>query len=161
MSSGVKSDFEGMARILRVLWVAFLAATIAYVGVGALIIRSRGEAGPSRIDLGLVRPIFWIVGALGLGMALLLRRRLLSRAFHDGGAALIGVQSALVAGWAATETVALIGLVLIFLGGSLIEAAPFFLASFLVIAWQRPTTGWLLERVSGYGTGGPFARFDS
>ncbi len=154
MPSEVKNDVEGMIRVLTLLWIAFLAATVAYVGVGALIHRSRGEAGMSHVDLRLVRPVFWIAGTLGLGIALLLRRRLLARAFRDGDAALIGVQSALVVGWAAVETVALIGLVLILLGGSLIDAAPFFLASFLVIARQRPTSGWLLERVGGYGTGG-------
>lgn len=161
MSFTRDGELEGMTRILRILWVTFLAATIAYVGIAFLVIRSRGTGAVLRLDLRPVKPIFWIVGALGLAMALLLRHRLLSRAFRDGDAALIGIQSALVVGWAATEAVALIGLALIFLGGSLIDASPFFLASFLVIARQRPTSAWLRERVGGFETGGNPLRFDS
>ena len=101
-----------------------------------------------------MKPIFWIIGALGLGLALLLRRRLLLCAFGDRDAALIGVQAALIVGWTATEAVAILGLVLVLLGGQVLDAAPFFLASFVVVAWQRPTVGWLEKQMEEFA-GGP------
>lgn len=144
------THIEGMARVLHWLWVAFLAATILYVVVAYMLLRSRAPGVAPAIDTRAVRPFFWIAGALGLGFALLLRRRLLTRGFRDADAALIGVQSAMVVGWAAVEAVAIVGLVLVILGGNLLDGAPFFLAAFLTLAWQRPSAEWLRERIEEF-----------
>jgi FtsH-binding integral membrane protein len=148
-------QIEGMARVLRWLWIAFLAATGVYLVIAIVIVRSRAGAGGLSGAIRSAQPAFWAAGAAALLMAIFLRRRLLARTYRERDAALIGVQTALLVGWTATEAVALIGLVLVLLGGGLLDGAPFFLAAFLLIARQRPSADWLREEVqSAFGRGG-------
>ena len=59
----------------------------------------------------------------------------------------MAVQFAHLIGWAMAESIGILGLVLVILGGRLIEASPFFVAAFALILRQRPDLEALRERI--------------
>jgi len=142
-------NLEGrrMSRTLLVLWLAFLAAAALYLAVGFLIGRGRGTGITPPVRPELLRIVFYAVGGMMLIVAFVLRRQLMSRAYREPYAAMVGLQAAMVAGWAVSEAVGILGLVVILLGGTFLDGLPFILAAFLAIAIQRPDADELRRRL--------------
>lgn len=139
-------ELRRMSLTLRVLWIAFLTAAILYLLVGYLITRGRGVGIAPQVRPELLRLVFYGVGGMMLIVAFVLRRQLMGRVYREPYAAMIGLQAAMVAGWAVSETVGILGLVVILLGGAYADGLPFILAALLAIAVQRPNTDELRRR---------------
>jgi hypothetical protein len=133
-----ETEIRRVIRTLWVLWAAFLSAPVLYMAVGYLITRERGPALAAPGASGLLKPIFYAFGGVMLLGAFLLRRQLMGRAHREPYAAMMGLQAAMVTGWAMTEVVAILGLALVLLGRPLADAVPFVAVALAAIALQRP-----------------------
>jgi FtsH-binding integral membrane protein len=133
-----ETELRRMTRTLWVLWAAFLSAAILYLVVGFLVARGRGAASTPPGSVGQLKPIFYALGGVLLILAFVVRRQLMNRAYREPYAAMIGLQAAMVAGWAMSEAVAILGLILVLLGGSIAEAVPFIAVTLAAIGLQRP-----------------------
>ena len=71
------------------------------------------------------------------------------RAYREPYAAMMGVQAAFVIGWAIAEAMAILGLMLLLVGGSLGDAAPFIALALAAIALQGPSEDGLRRRLDG------------
>jgi hypothetical protein len=141
------AEMGRMTRTLWILWGAFLSASVLYGVVGSLITRGRSTGIELPVQPGLFHGILYGVGGLLLVTAFVLKGRLTRRAYREPYAAMIGLQAAMVTGWAVSELVGIIGLVLVVIGGSLTAALPLVLASLIAIALQRPNTAGLRRRL--------------
>lgn len=133
-----EQDLKRLGRTLWILWGAFLSAPIVYLVAGFLISSGRGSAYVTPAQVMSLRPIFYALGGVFLLAAFLIRSRLMARAYAEPYAAMMGVQAAFVAGWAIAEAVAILGLVLLLMGGNLGDVVPFMALAFVAIAVQRP-----------------------
>jgi hypothetical protein len=157
MAASLSALLQARRRVLRVLHGAFLVAPAAYLAVAWMAASGREAAatGPPAfvlIILGLAA-----VGAAGVSLVLpriLLDEIRLEATLGDAPApagvdphdesgrrslALAGVyQNARVVGWAAAETVAILGLVLVLLGGPLWHYVVFAGLSLVLIVQAPP-----------------------
>ena len=130
-----------MTRTIWIIWGAFLTAGVLYLAVGYLITQGRRSAPLAEPEyLNDLRTIFYALAGILLLGGFWLRRRLMNRAHSEPTAALIGAQAAMVVGWALSETVAILGLALVLLGGRWQVGLPFIGLAFVAIVLQRPET---------------------
>lgn len=146
------AEMGRMTRTLWILWGAFLSAAVLYGVVGTLIARGRSAGIQLPAQPGLFHGIAYGIGGLLLVMAFVLKGRLARRAYREPYAAMIGLQTAMVTGWAVSELVGILGLILIVVGGSIAAALPLILAALIAIALQRPDTEGLRRRLEGIDT---------
>lgn len=149
-----RDEVARMSRILQILWFAFVAATFIYAAVAVVIVRGRaadpggaGVAGVAPETAATLKPLFYALSVLFVAGAFWIRRRSFARSYSGREHALMSIQAAAVGGWALTEAVAIFGLVLVLLGGRVVDGAPFLLVSLGAMLAQRPSAGWLEEKV--------------
>jgi F0F1-type ATP synthase membrane subunit c/vacuolar-type H+-ATPase subunit K len=144
------------ARILTVLWLAFLAAVGLYAVV-LFFLRSNTEAAPVP-GVEMLRQVFLAVGAT-LAVGSLWWRRRFSRAAAEGagiGAAEVpenAIGEAMrhcVVAWAMAEAIAVLGLVLAILSREVDDFLPFAAAAVVVLYLNRPAVWPIVS-----GRGGP------
>lgn len=126
-------------RLLRVIGAAFLLSIALYAMVGEMV-------GPSSAaDLGVVHQAMLVAAVITGAAAVFVRRMLAGKAeevlrLHSEDAAALGRwRAGQLVGFALAESVALYGLVLRILGGSLRDAAPFYggAALLLLVFWPK------------------------
>lgn len=149
---------EQATRTMRILWFAFLAA-IVIDAIVVWIVRGPGS-GPSAAAAALpvLRPVFYVFGIVEFLLSFVLRRRFGGAGGGTGATAGSGTGSGepsgaparrgapagsaapmgTILGWALLESVAILGLVLGFLGAGLIDAFPLMVLAFLGMMLQRP-----------------------
>ncbi len=116
-------------RTARIIHAMFLACIFLYAMAG----EATGPAQPR--DISLFRIVFGAVGASTLGGAIVLRQLLLGKALlalrerPGDGAEQISWLGVHLLGFVLMETLGLFGLALRFLGGTLYDAAPFYVAA--------------------------------
>jgi hypothetical protein len=123
---------------LRILQGVFLVSIVLYVLLGEYAGRTEPE-GISGIKGGLIA-----AAILNAGIAVVLRTRMvrpaqeLLRANSDDGGALARWRTSQIACMVLCEAIALIGFALRYLGGTLIDAAPFYAVGFLLMLVWTP-----------------------
>jgi hypothetical protein len=126
-------------RILRIVWLAFLGSLVMYAAV--LLVLPGGT--PAAEELASVlRPFFTLV-AVGIGVASFIVKRLAlaapasatAPASTDDAARL---RAACIVAWALSEGVAVLGLVLGFLGGRAADFVPYGVVAALLLYLHRP-----------------------
>jgi hypothetical protein len=127
-------------HLLMVIWGAMLAAVATYGAVCLLVVGPVGTHGESQDDMG--RYALTAVAIVLGGGSYWWRRRFLSQIAREPAAAteLARIQSYAIVLWAASEAVAVCGLVLAFVIGNFWEFVPFGVASIALLALHRPST---------------------
>jgi hypothetical protein len=116
--------------VARIIWLALLAAVVAYVVVLAAL---AGRGGPAVDVAPAVRTALQGLALAHVVAVIVLRGRLVPL-----GAAPPTALGAWVVCWALAEAIALFGLVLGMLERSLADAPPFLLTSAALLLWLRP-----------------------
>ncbi len=129
---------DAAIKILRILQFALLASIIVYV---ALVVVGTSAG---RTPAPVIFVAFTFIAITNVIVILAMRKLLVSKAEEilranpqDVGA-LMRWRSGYIVTYAFAEAVALFGLVLHFLGFTLIQVAPFFLAGFVIIVFFGP-----------------------
>ncbi len=143
-----RDEIAKMSRNLQTMWFAFVAATFVYAAVAYLQVRGRPADAAVPEVIATLKPLFYALTILLIAGAFWLRRRTLTKSYPSREHALMSIQMAAVGGWALTEAVAIFGLVLVLLGGRIVDAALFLLVSLGAMLKQRPSAGWLEEKVA-------------
>lgn len=122
-------------RLLRIIYFAFFASIPVYFVIGQVL----GSKVP-RAELTLLRNVLWLVGAANAVLAVAFRYRLMPALppDEDPVPALPRVRGAYLASFALAESVAVLGLVLRMLGGTLHETLPFFAVAVVLFAILFP-----------------------
>lgn len=142
-----RDEIARMSRILQIIWFAFVAATFIYAAVAVFIVRGRPAGAMNPGAVATLKPVLYALAILFIGGAFWIRRRSLGRSYPGRDQALMAIQAAAVGSWALTEAVAIFGMVLIFLGARIADGVPFLLVSLGAMLAQRPSAGWLEEKV--------------
>jgi hypothetical protein len=134
-------SWEAKLLNLRIIHGAFLASIPLYAVIGEV-------AGPEQPgDFAVVRMVFFVASATGVLVGVQFRLRLLRAAqetLHREPKNPVALQqwmSGQIVSFAVAEAVAVCGLALRFLGGTLFESVPFYVVPFgLLLAWlpRRP-----------------------
>ena len=142
-------------RIQRIAWIAFFLSSLFYIPIGFILARTRFVEPPVIAGTGFLRLIFYAAAiALFIGVVLI-RRRHHARVFADLASALAASQTAGMLCWVLMEAISILGLVLVILGGSLLQALPFLVAGPIGIAWARPDAARLGSQIMGRGPAPP------
>ena len=169
-SSRFHAALAPRARVLNIIWAAFLAAPIFYTAVGWVVGRNpRPDAG-GEVPTGLLQAVFLLAGAAAVAASYLVPRRLLAderlRALLRGplpGTPLPGTadlepaeqrlallfphyQTTLIVTLALRESLAVLGLVLTILTGNFLLMVPWSVAAIGLIATTPPRPAGFLER---------------
>jgi hypothetical protein len=130
---------DNVVKSLRILQVAMLVSIVLYIGILVRLAPQISET---------PRPVFLIaimfLSVLNVGGILVIRRLVVARAeaaLRNNPAdapALVRWRAGYIATYAIAESVALFGLVLRFIGFSLAQAAPFFVAALVLILFFGP-----------------------
>ena len=132
------TDLARAAGTQKILWILFLATTLLYLVVALLLAGTRSAPAEPNPVLGTLRIVFLFLGAILLLLAFWIRRALLARTPAPGPDRSRQHMTASVIGWGMLETIAILGLLLVILGGGLLDAVPYFLVAVLGILRQRP-----------------------
>jgi len=131
-------DARTALRTAQIIHIAFLAAIPLYVVVGEF-------AGPSEPrELGMLYTVFLVLAVSMLAPAALVRQKMVRAAEEElrlrpDELPLLGRWLAgNIVSFALCEAVAIYGLLLRILGGTLVQAAPFFAAGFLFLIFFTP-----------------------
>jgi len=130
---------DAALKVLRIFQFALLASILLYILVAAAIGTPGGKTPAPVILIALT--FFAVVNVV----VILVMRRVLVRKAEDtlranpeDATALMRWRSGYILTYAIAEAIALFGLVVHFLGFSLLQSAPFFLAGFVVIVFFGP-----------------------
>ena len=130
---------EASLRALRVVHGAMLVAVLLYVWIGEQI-------GPKAAhDVALLQLVLALVSASTVAAALVLCRKMTLpaeaalRSNSQDAAALQRWRGGYIVSFAISESIALFGLVLRVLGGSLRQSLPFYLAAVVLLLILRPS----------------------
>ncbi len=146
-----ETDRNRSIQIARRIWATMLASPILYLLVCLFLLKTRGEATEPMGSLPTLRTVFLVGGAIEFVFASWLHRTLLTRSLRQPTTPVPAILPPFLVGWAFLEAIAILGLVLTFLGGGLIDAAPFFAAGFLGIFRMKPNEDALRMRPSMSG----------
>jgi hypothetical protein len=153
------------SRTAWIIWLNFIAGIFVYVVVILLVRKTAGAPppAPAASFLPTLRWVFYGVGVIDLAVSFALRRWMGSTRGGTGGGpgprttdatvatpgplpTTLGSSEAsalplsgLIVGWALCESIAILGLVLAFLGGGLGDAIPLFALALAGLALQRPS----------------------
>ncbi|MBD3162004.1 MAG: hypothetical protein GF346_06905 [Candidatus Eisenbacteria bacterium] len=139
---------DRLVRIQKILWAVFLGSIFFYLAAALLVIALRSPADSPASSLPTLRLALVALAVAEWIGSFWLRRLLLVRAFAEEPIRWGAVLGAFVFGWGFQESIALIGLVLVLLGGTLLEALLLCAGSFLGILLMPPAPGWLRARLS-------------
>jgi hypothetical protein len=148
MPSGVGGRTPVSERSLPVIWFAFLAASFFYVVVVILLKRGPSSAPRPLTEFPFLKYLFYAVGGVLFSVALLLKRRLATSSAADAQTALRGAMTALVACLAVMEAVSILGIVLVALGGTPVDAIPLLAGGAIGIVLLRPDRSSLGDRAA-------------
>ncbi|MGH9530863.1 MAG: hypothetical protein ACRD2Q_00620 [Terriglobales bacterium] len=129
---------EEKLRVLRVIHVALLLSCLLYAYIGKVV----GPKEPGDVQIFLIA--FAFLGVTDVGIAMVLRSRIVGSAeevLRQSPADALALQrwmSGHFIGYAMAEAVALFGLVLRMLGGTLVQALPFYGAAVLLLLMWMP-----------------------
>jgi len=131
------ASLDQRLRTLRILHLVFLSTILLYAVVGEMV--------PHELqDVGVFHKALIVVLVFQIGLITVFRTRwiapqveLLERDRNDA-AALQRWHGGHIACYALAESVALLGLVLRFLGGTFVQAAPFYAVGFVLLAFLAP-----------------------
>ena len=132
-------DMESVIKTLRILQVAMLASIIIYLAIVVILVPH-----PSGTPNPIILIAITFIAVVDIGVILLMRRLIVSRAdavlreHPDDLGALMRWRSGYIVTYTMGEAIALFGLVLRFIGFTLAQAVPFFLAGFIVILFYGP-----------------------
>ncbi|MBM3286311.1 MAG: hypothetical protein FJY88_03015 [Candidatus Eisenbacteria bacterium] len=143
----LRQEAARAGRIHLIIWAAFLLVVVSYLVILLLTARERPARGLAEAPLATVRMIFYALGAGMLVASVLLRCLLDQRSYTYADEALRGSLLSLIVGLAMAESVAILGVVLAFLGGGWKDAVPFLVAGFAGVLLQRPDPDRLAERI--------------
>jgi hypothetical protein len=138
----------------RIVWTSMLAALPLYAVVLLVLVSDPGPA--STANVVLLRSVFLVLSLAVAGVIVFFRRRLPSPSADPARSPAVDPAAnltAYVVGWALAESIALYGLVLAFLSRDAGEAVPFFVASALLLLWQRPRREHFVAAPGGNPTG--------
>lgn len=128
---------ESARRTLQIVQAAFLGSIAMY----ALLVKTIPSTVPANLQLF---RIITVVAVLDVLVVFVVRRTLVARAQgtlaaqpEDAGA-LQRWRTGYIVTWAASEAVALFGVVLHFIGFTLTQVAPFLIAGFVLILFSAP-----------------------
>jgi|SRR5438128_6334276 len=129
---------ESAVKTVRILQIAMLVSITMYVFIG-----ERMAPGPSSVS-PVVFYVFSLAGMTFVGVILLIRRTLIlqSEATLRTGATDVGTlnrwRSGYIVTYALSESLALFGLILRFMGFNLVQVVPFYLAGFILMLFFGP-----------------------
>jgi hypothetical protein len=132
-----KSNMDSPTRTLRLLQLAMMASIILYVLMGERL-------APLRVPNAAVFYVISLVSITTIGIILVVRRTLVQQSLDtlrdrpNDAAALTRWRSGYIVTYALAESQALFGLVLRFLGFSLSQVAPFYVAGFILMLFFSP-----------------------
>ena len=130
---------DNVVKTLRILQMAMLVSIVLYVGI---LVRVAQQVSNSPNSVVLIAIMF--LSVMNVGVILVIRRQFVARAeaaLRDNPAdapALVPWRAGYIATCEIAESIALFGLVLRLVGFSLAQAAPFFIAAFVIILFFRP-----------------------
>lgn len=133
-------------RVLTIVWGALLGSVGLYVVVGLLVAGAAAPAPPAGAIV--LRAALLVLGAVHLGLAQLLRGRLLRQPWSPPGSSAVGPQAdpimmqysrAVILSLALAEAVAIYGLVLFLLFGHAPDLYLFTGAAAAALIWFRPS----------------------
>lgn len=129
---------QGTLRTLRTIQWAMLGSVLLYAAVGEFLGSKARAANPS------LSYFFTTAGVAIVGAIFVVRRTLVLRSAEelvshpDDSLTLNHWKSGYIATYALCEALALFGLVLQFTGCSLLQAAPYYIASFILLFFFGP-----------------------
>lgn len=129
---------ESALKTVRIIQIAMLVSIAMYVFIG-----ERMAPGPSSVS-PVVFYVFSLAGMTFVGVILLIRRTLIlqSEATLRTGATKFGTlnrwRSGYIVTYALSESLALFGLILRFMGFNLVQVVPFYLAGFILMLFFGP-----------------------
>ncbi|HKS74545.1 MAG TPA: hypothetical protein VJQ82_15180 [Terriglobales bacterium] len=130
---------ESVTKTLRILQLAMLVSIIVYLAIVVILVPH-----PSEMPNPMILIAITFIAIVDIGVILLMRRFTVSRAdavlreHPDDVGALMRWRSGYIMTYTMGEAIALFGLVLRFIGFTLAQAVPFFLAGFIVILYFGP-----------------------
>lgn len=128
---------QSAARLLQMVRIAMLLSVVAYVAI-TVVLPSHANSDP------VIFHAFTVMSITLVAIIFIVRRSFLAPAEAalavqpDDARALARWRSYNLLQWGLSEAVALYGLVLHFLGFTLVQVAPFFLGSFLLLVFFPP-----------------------
>jgi hypothetical protein len=144
-------------RLLRIIWIAFLAAVVVYTPIPWLVVAEgadRAPPPPPGVRSGLH------FAALGAAVSSFVTKRWWTnsvlaavgspRAAPVGADAWARLRIGCVISWALSEAVAIIGLTLAIIARRPLDAVPFAAAAALLLVWHRPAS-WPLQALPRAG----------
>ena len=147
-------EVDAMTKKLRLVWLALLVSIVLYVTVAEMV---KPENVGSVFDSRIVHGALIALAVLLVGVAVVLRQRKVRPFEEEVRSGRVSTEGALspeqtsqvgrwqgghLASWIMCEAVALFGFVLRFLGGTRLEAAPFYaVAVLLMVVWMPKKPG--------------------
>jgi hypothetical protein len=129
-------DAPSLIRTARLIWLGLLVATGFYLLVLVVVLGAE-PAAPA--DVPTLRRVLMVLSLAAIAGIYVLRRRLPLEALASRPSpSPQAVFSTYVVCWALSEAVGLFGLVVGFVGRSVVEAQPFFMVAAALLLWQRP-----------------------
>ena len=136
---------EEALRVVRVLHLTMVLSVLAIIAAGELI-RGQTASGGAAENLELIHKVLLVLLVATIGVVAMLRTRFVAPAAEeirtrpDDDGAWTRWRGGNITSFVLCESIALLGFALRFLGGELLQAAPFYAVSLVLLVFFTPRT---------------------